>query len=84
MLENFAHGLPCVISEIAAEGLNLPKDMEWIVARQPEEFAEKELRLEMDEQLNRSLAASSLAFLASRFSPEAVSAALRNALSLDG
>jgi hypothetical protein len=27
VLESFAHGLPCVMIEVAAEGLELPKDL---------------------------------------------------------
>ena len=41
VLESFAHGLPCVMSEVAAEGLELPEDLAWLVARTPAEFAEK-------------------------------------------
>ncbi len=34
VLESFAHGLPCVMSEVAAEGLELPKDWRgWSPAR---------------------------------------------------
>ena len=33
VLESFAHGLPCVMSEVAAEGLELPEDLAWLVAR---------------------------------------------------
>ena len=45
VLESFAHGLPCVMSEMAAEGLDLPEDLAWLVARQPTEFAEKLARV---------------------------------------
>ena len=41
VLESFAHGLPCVMSEVAAEGLELPEHLAWLVARTPEEFAEQ-------------------------------------------
>ena len=37
VLESFAHGLPCVMSEIAAEGMNLPVELEWLVALTPTE-----------------------------------------------
>src|SRR5947209_19318347 len=33
VLDSFAHGLPCVMSEVAAEGLDLPEELAWLIAR---------------------------------------------------
>jgi glycosyltransferase involved in cell wall biosynthesis len=33
ILESFAHGLPCIMSDVAAEGLNLPAELEWLIAQ---------------------------------------------------
>ena len=84
MLESFAHGLPCVMSEVAAEGLAIPKDMEWLIARHPGEFVEKVVQLHTDQQLNQKLASISFEFLSTRFSFDAVSAALKSALLIEG
>lgn len=84
VLESFAHGLPCVMSEVAAEGLAIPKDMEWLIARHPGEFVEKVVQLHTDQQLNQKLASISFEFLSTRFSFDAVSAALKSALLIEG
>jgi GT2 family glycosyltransferase/glycosyltransferase involved in cell wall biosynthesis len=77
VLESFAHGLPCVMSEVAAEGLELPEDLAWLVARSPEAFAEKTARVHADEAFNRALAESGLAYIERRHSAAAVTEALR-------
>jgi glycosyltransferase involved in cell wall biosynthesis len=76
----FAHGLPCVISEVAAEGLDLPEELAWIVARSPEEFAEKLALLHSDAEFNQHLAAAGLAYIEARYNPVAVKTALAAAL----
>ena len=80
VLESFAHGLPCVMSEVAAEGLELPEDLAWLVARSPAEFAEKLARVHEDEAFNQRLSESGLAYIARRHSESAVNAALRVAV----
>jgi hypothetical protein len=32
VLDNLAHGLPCVVSEVAAEELELPEDLSWPIS----------------------------------------------------
>jgi GT2 family glycosyltransferase len=76
VLESFAHGLPCVMSEVSAEGLELPVDLAWLVARTPAEFAEKLARLHVDEALNRSLSDAGLAYIQQRYSAAVVKVAL--------
>jgi O-antigen biosynthesis protein len=80
VLESFAHGLPCVMSEVAAEGLDLPDDLAWLVATTPAEFADKIARVHEDEAFNRALSASGLAYIESRYSAAAVKEALRAAV----
>jgi O-antigen biosynthesis protein len=80
VLESFAHGLPCVMTEVAAEGLELPEALAWLVAASPEAFAEKIGRVHEDEALNRGLAAAGLAYIERRYSAGAVKAALRAAV----
>ena len=80
VLESFAHGLPCVMSEIAAEGLELPNDLTWLVARSSAEFAEKITRVHEDEVFNQELSAAGLAYIQRRHSAEVVKEALRAAV----
>jgi O-antigen biosynthesis protein len=76
VLESFAHGLPCVMSEVAAEGLELPDDLAWLVARTPAEFVEKLVRVHEDEAFNRSLSEAGLAYIEQRHGPRVVKQAL--------
>jgi O-antigen biosynthesis protein len=80
VLESFAHGLPCVMSEVAAEGLELPEALAWLVARTPAEFAEKIARLHEDEAFNRELSEAGLTYIERRCSAAAVKEALRAAV----
>ena len=77
VLESFAHGLPCVMSEVAAEGLELPPDLAWLVARSPMEFAEKIARVHQDPAFNRALSESGLAYILVRHGSGVVMEALR-------
>jgi GT2 family glycosyltransferase/glycosyltransferase involved in cell wall biosynthesis len=81
VLESFAHGLPCVMSEVAAEGLELSEDLAWLVARTPAEFAEKLARMHEDEAFNGTLSEAGLAHIEQRYGAEVVTAALRAAVS---
>lgn len=76
VLESFAHGLPCVMSEIASEGLELPEALAWLIARSPAEFADKLARLETDEAWNGELVAAGLAYIRSRHSSAFVAESL--------
>jgi GT2 family glycosyltransferase len=80
VLESFAHGIPCVISEVAAEGLDLPEDLTWLIARTPGEFADKIATLHTDEALNAQLAKAGLDFIATRFSAARVVGLMRDML----
>ena len=80
VLESFAHGLPCVMSEVAAEGMELPENLAWLVARSPEEFADKVARVHEDEAFNRQLSEAGLAFIEQRNSARVVKEALRAAV----
>lgn len=80
VLESFAHGLPCIMSEIAAEGLELEGDLAWLVARSPQEFVEKVASVHRDEGINQRLAEAGLAYIAARHSAVAVEGALGEAV----
>jgi O-antigen biosynthesis protein len=80
VLESFAHGLPCIMSEVAAEGFELPESLAWLVARTPEEFVEKIVRVHEDADFNRQLSEAGLAYIERRHSAAAVKEALRAAV----
>ena len=80
VLESLAHGLPCVMTSIAAEGLELPEDLSWLVTDDPADFAAKVVRLHQDEAFNTALAESGLRYIAERHSAEAIKDSLRTAV----
>lgn len=80
VLESFAHGLPCVMSEVAAEGLELPEQLAWLVARTPAEFAERVGRVHKDAAFNRKLSEAGLAYIESRFGAAVVKQAVAAAV----
>ena len=83
VLESFAHGLPCVMSQVAAEGLELPEDLTWLIAGSPEEFADKVRQLHSDADLNERLAQAGLQYIAERNNSEVVKRALEIAVNDD-
>ncbi len=72
VLESFAHGLPCVMSEVAAEGIDLPAELGWLIARTPKEFAKKLSALHKDEDLNAQQSAYALRFIQQNFNADVV------------
>ena len=80
VLESFAHGLPCVMSEVAAEGLELSGDLAWLVARSPAEFAEKIARVHADAAFNKALSDAGLAYILVRHGAGVVMDTLREAV----
>src|SRR5262249_39197134 len=83
VLESFAHGLPCVMSQVAAEGLELTEELAWLVADSPAEFADKVRQLHSDADLNGRLAHAGLQYIVERNSSEVVKRALEIAVSDD-
>lgn len=80
VLESLAHGIPCVMTEIAAEGLALPADLTWLVGKTPGQMAEKLVALHEDRVLNIALSKAGLEYIGSRYSSDAVRAALAAAI----
>jgi GT2 family glycosyltransferase/glycosyltransferase involved in cell wall biosynthesis len=68
VLDSFAHGLPCVMSAIAAEGLNLPEDLLWLVAASAKDFTQKIAVLHEDDALLLRLSRSARSFIERDFS----------------
>lgn len=72
ILDSMAHGLPCVMSEVAAEGFHLPTELEWLIARSPKEMAEKLIAVHEDAALNERLSRCGLEYIEREFSTEAI------------
>jgi glycosyltransferase involved in cell wall biosynthesis len=83
VLESFAHGLPCIMSEVAAEGLELSDELAWLVARSPSEFGDKISQLHEDRALNDRLSQAGLEYIAERNNAGVVQRALEIAINAD-
>ncbi len=59
---SLAHGVPCVLTRIAAEGMGLTSEREALIADDPRSFAEAVIRLYTDCDLWQRLSISGVAF----------------------
>src|SRR6185437_3333738 len=80
VLDSLAHGIPCVMSEVAAEGLELTGELAWLIARTPEEFAEKLRAIHEDADLNAELARLGLEAVTRRYNAEVIREGLAAAI----
>jgi hypothetical protein len=76
VLDSFAAGVPCAMSEIAAEGLDLPPVLRSLTAADAATLAAIMLRLHDDEIANEEAARAGLALIERDFSDDATVAAL--------
>ena len=76
VLTSLAHGVPCVMSGIAAEGIAFPDELRWLIAATPAEMAGKIVALHEDHALCARLSEAGLAFVAETFGEDAVLRAL--------
>jgi len=80
ILEAMELGIPVVTTSRGLEGLTATPGDEVLIAETPEEFASAVARLQRDEALRYRLVAGAAAFVGSRHSQRAISAAVRGAL----
>ena len=80
VLESFAAGLPCVMTQVAAEGIELPPGLRSLITSSPEDMAARILGLHQDPAANRAAAAEGVALIRSFHNEEAVSEALKAAI----
>jgi GT2 family glycosyltransferase len=80
VLDSLAHGLPCVMTAVAAEGLGLPEELHWLLAEDAPAMAAKLHRLETDADWNARLSEAGLSYIRARFGEAAVRAQMRAAL----
>lgn len=83
VLLSLAHGLPCIMSPVAAEGMNLPDGLTTqLVAHDDAEFIEKTAHLYAEEGAWQQASDLALAFAKAHISPDAVDRQMREALGL--
>ena len=83
VLESFAAGVPCVMSEIAAEGLALPPLLQDLIGRDADALAKLVCRLHGTLIANAAAAAAGREFVGEHFTAAAVTSALHDAIGLD-
>jgi len=57
---------------VAAEGLDLPPELEWLIAQTPKEFAEKLVAVHEDKSLNEKLGKHAVEYIERGYSVEAI------------
>jgi len=82
VLESFAAGIPCVMTTIAAEGLDLPKPMQPLVVDEPEEIAARVAKLCRDKAEYRRIVEACKAYMSANFSAQRIDALLKEACAL--
>jgi glycosyltransferase involved in cell wall biosynthesis len=77
VLESFAAGVPCVMSPIAAEGMDLPPILTRLIGANAAQMAAHLVRVHGNQSEFDALSAAGLAFIRAKYSEESVVAALR-------
>lgn len=76
VLESFAHGIPCIMTSIAAEGIALPDILNSCLGDTDDALASSILSLHQDEQLNRECAEAGVSMVERGWSEESVDTAM--------
>ncbi len=80
VLDSFAAGLPCVMSDLAAEGLDLPASLNDLVGRDAAALAARIGRQHADASANAAASRRGVDFIRAGFAAPGVAAALRRAI----
>ena len=68
VLSALAHGIPCVISPIAAEGIGLRSGYDCVIARTPDDWVDAIIALTRDDALWEAMSQNARAYMHSAFS----------------
>jgi GT2 family glycosyltransferase/glycosyltransferase involved in cell wall biosynthesis len=79
VLESMAAGVPCVMTPVAAEGLDLPEELAWLVADQPDLLADRIAKLCRDNARYERVAKACVEHVAANYAPERIDALIRQA-----
>jgi glycosyltransferase involved in cell wall biosynthesis len=82
VLESFAAGIPCVMTTIAAEGLDLPEILQSLVADQPQQIAARVAKLCRDDAEYRRIVEACKAYMIANYSAQRIDALLKQACAL--
>jgi glycosyltransferase involved in cell wall biosynthesis len=82
VIESLSAGIPCVCTNIAAEGFEFPAALRSCVANDPEEIAASIVRLHSDEVENERCSQLGLELVAAEFSETRLDALMREAVGL--
>jgi hypothetical protein len=77
-----AAGIPCVMTSIAAEGLNLPSELQSLVADEPHEIAERVAALCRDEPQYRRTVEAIRAYVEANYSSQRIDLLIAEACGL--
>src|SRR5262249_15567301 len=82
VLDSLAAGIPCVMTPVAAEGLELPAELQALVADEPGELAQRIAALCRDDREYRRLAAAGHGYVGANYSAERIDRLMREACRL--
>lgn len=82
VLESFAAGIPCVMTTVAAEGLDLPKAMQPLVVDEPAEIAARVAKLCRDKAEYRRIVDACKAYMSAHYSAQRIDALVKEACAL--
>ncbi len=83
VLESMAAGIPCVMTTVAAEGIELPDGLKSLVADEPEALAERIATLCRDDAEYDRVVEGCKAHIAASYSPERIDSLIREACGLE-
>jgi GT2 family glycosyltransferase/glycosyltransferase involved in cell wall biosynthesis len=79
VLESLAAGIPCVMTTVAAEGIDLPAELAALVADEPEALAQRIATLCRDRAKYRRVVEAGKAHVAANYSSERIDSLIREA-----
>ena len=82
VLESLSAGIPCVMTTVAAEGLDLPKALQSLVVDEPQEIAARVAKLCRDDTEYRRIVEAGKAYVSANYSAQRIDALLKQACAL--
>jgi glycosyltransferase involved in cell wall biosynthesis len=79
VLDSMAAGIPCVMTAVAAEGIDLPAELKSLVADEPEMLSERIAALCSDSAEYQRVVEAGKAHVTANYSPERIDALIRGA-----
>ena len=79
VLESMAAGVPCVMTPVAAEGLDLPEELAWLVGDEPDLLADRIAKLCRDDARYQRVVKACKEHIAANYAPERIDALIREA-----